>query len=145
MKYIAYNTTLDVKTLIKEEQINKANTERQKRLEFENNKKRLLPYVLQYLHYLTELHNNVILKCVYAGRYLNNVRIIGQYQGILSIKYVIEKYTTDIWFADNGASYRCIAFEPIISNKAVKIWLNDAPGKYVHNKELEYSMTGHGS
>ena len=144
MEFIAYNTNLDVKSLIKEKRNNKEIADNKKATEFKENKKRLLPYVLQYLHYMVELHNSIVIKNTFAcGDYRSNVRItsIRDNSDKIDLQETLDKYTNDCFFKDNGATYECNMFGSIIG-KNPKIWLNSRKGCHVANPNLEYSMTG---
>lgn len=145
MEYIAYNTSLDIKTLVQNKQQARTQHLEQKAADFIENKKRLLPYVLKYLHYLTDLHNSVVINsCFAGGDYRRNVRImsINPDKGKLELAKVIEEYAADFHFGDNGASYQCNLFKPII-REGLKIWLH-VPGKFEYRRDMEYTCHGNG-
>lgn len=145
MEFIAYNTTLDIQTLVKAAQNDRARQISETNEKFVENKRQLLPYVLKYLHYLTDLHNSVVIKSCYADEnYRTNIRIMRLDDKMLDISKVIQDYTKDFYFENNGATYSCNMFRPVICREVPIIWLNSRHGCYVNNSSLEYSMTAGG-
>lgn len=143
MDFIAYNTTLNIKTLVKNKQEEKSNKEDAKQREFEENKKKLLPHVLKYLHYLAELHNEIVIKNAFVENYCNNIRATSGMSNAnpVEIDDVLEKYTADHFFSANGLCWECNMFKPVATRYAPKIWLN--AGKLVQaTPNLPYSMSG---
>lgn len=141
MEFIAYNTALDIKTIISQsKQTDKAEKDA-KNAEFDRNKKQLLPFVLRYLHYLTELHNSHVVKnCFVSGDYRTNIRATSLNDHTLQLQDVLEQYTQDCFFKDNGAVWQCNLFH-VVGKQSPKIWLHTV-GKFQATPHLGYSMTG---
>jgi len=142
MEYIAYNTTLNIKTLIKEKKTDIQSAKDEEQRIFDANKKKLLPFVLTYIHYCVEVHNSIVLKN--ACGYVNTRAINGLDNAPkLNLQKTLEEYTKDCFYSDMGSTWKCHMFHFKTVNTP-QIWLNNPIGtsKFVATPHLEYSMTG---
>ena len=136
MEIIAYNTSLDISSLLKnEDKVEKCRLDF-KRREFENNKKALLPFIFKYIHYLVEINNGSIIKS-YQGH--ENARLCSIGGRKLDLTECLELAANNCHFQDNGALWE---WDAHIFNGSTKIWLNNGVGKHVATPEHKYSMGG---
>lgn len=113
------------------------NREREDRIKEEGmeNKKKLLKYVLPLMHGIFAIHNN---KCIKAN-YSSSGR-----DGFLGYSKInIEEEIQRIASSGEGLSwsnnFTCFSYH-ISGRRGFKIWLH-VEGNYVHNRNMEYSMT----
>ena len=140
MEFIAYNTSLDVKTLIKNKIEHQEFVKEQDRRIFEANKRKLLPYILKYAHYIVELNNNIQYnECYYGQQYMRPFSLRGDK---LVLDEVIKVFTADYNFSKKGSLWSCNLITLIKTEvNHPTIWLNTS-FNHVYNKNMEYSMTG---
>ena len=131
IKTVAYPVRKDLTQLLQgkvSEHINKKEREKE---EFERNKATLLPYVLEYVHSLCELHN---MKCdrgqVFGGKYLGPLGY-GKRDIDKEIRDAVE---VDAYWSADGKVFKNISLK-------VHIWLN-CKKLVVNTPNLPYSMTG---
>ena len=141
MEYVGYKVKLNVGNLLTETLTELEEKEGKRIRTFNENKRKLLPHVCTFLHYLAELHNSVEwcdsgVVCVRP----NSVR--GQFTRdiIDNVEEFIQDKTTDSHFGDNGRLYQFCSIGLI---DEVKIWLN-VDGKYNNTPNLEYSVSCNG-
>jgi hypothetical protein len=102
------------------------------------NKKRLLKFVLPYVHSVFELHNHKCLKTSTAigGR----VGLLGHNKINVQekIDYIVNTDSRHVW-SNNFQTFTFINNE-INMKQVVKIWLNSREGAFKATPHLEYSL-----
>lgn len=101
--------------------------------EFERNKRKLIPHIAEFVHYLVEINNTIII-----APYNSNVqhRLLGLNNGDLDFQEVVESLCQNYNFSDGG-----LVWEVRVSTKRIAIWLNH-PKKHRATPHLPYSVTG---
>jgi len=128
MNYIAYNTTLDLKTLVTDKKQQLQNDRTEKAAAREANIKKLLPLVLKYIHYMVELNNNDDM--VINTNKHRNTRLMRYTGEKLDLQQTIERYTSDHFFDTIGGKWECNLFVPQTVVSRVIIWLPMNPYFY---------------
>jgi hypothetical protein len=140
MKYIAYNTTLDIKTLIETTENDYTNKKAEEIRIFNENKEQLLPHVLALLHYLVTFHNEYEhprLLTTHGGE-RNGARLLDTLYGKkIDMADYLATYTKDNYFSTNGGYWDC-------GSLSVRIWLNK-DSVFVYNSKLPYSIIANGA
>lgn len=135
---IHYAINLDKLIKIKNDKADKDKAEKERFYrEGIENKKRLLKFVLPYVHSVFELHNHKCLKTSTA---------IGGKIGLLGcnkinvqerIDYIVNTENNHVW-SNNFQTFTFINNE--INNREIKIWLNSREGSFKATPNLEYSL-----
>ncbi len=136
--------TIDIKNLLKvqdqQSQINDFK-EREKEREGFENKKRLLKYVLPFMHGVYALHNNKCNRCrVYKTTFnpegVNGLLGNDKVDIDEKLDYIVNTDSHHVW----KNNYQ--TFTTKIGGKDITIWLNSREGAHKATPRLEYSMTG---
>lgn len=131
IKTVAYPVRKDLTQLLQNKISEHIDKKEQEMQEFERNKAALLPYVLEYVHSICELHN---MKC---DRRSNHC---GKYAGLLGYgkrdidKEIRNAVEVDAYWSADGKVFKNTSLK-------VHIWLN-CKGLVVNTPNLPYSMTG---
>ena len=128
MEIIAYNTTLDIKNLLCVEDKKVKQTIIDKQRKFEANKKKLLPYVFKYVHYLVELHNN------------SNINVLNGNGTYISLEDALTEVAQDCHFNENGDTWKHLKFGAFGTRGM--IWLNVKPNVCA-TPHLDYSLVAY--
>lgn len=139
MEILHYSINIDkLKNIQKQQTIQNSVEEENIKLQGTKNKKRLLKYVLPFVHSILELHNN---KCKLA-----NYSTTGR-DGLLGYSKVdIQKELEHIVNTDNHLTwqnnYQTFTFinRTVNNTRNLKIWLNSRDGCHKSTPNLEYSM-----
>lgn len=131
IKTIAYPVRKDLGQLIKDKTIDHQNEEKRKKEEFESNKQKLLPYVLEFVHSIYELHN---MRCTktdrLGGKYLG---VLGYGKQDVNVKIAKIVNEDNLW-GDCGRVFKC-------ASTKIHMWLNCSQ-KFKATPNLPYSMVG---
>lgn len=131
--------TVDIKHLLliqdNQTQINDF-AKREKERQGIENKKRLLKYVLPFMHGVYALHNNKCNKRNYSTTGSDGLLGYSKVDIDEKLNYIAKSDSHHMWL-DNYQT-----FKTKIKNKEIKIWLNSREGAHQSTPRLPYSMTG---
>ena len=128
---------LDVKSLVNDLVSENKKKEKLRLDERSENIKRLMPYVIDYLRYVVDLHNSIVIKsCAIGGQYLNNIRATIKSKDLIDADEIVKQYTEDFYFNKiNGGSWECNLFH-IRSEKSPTIFLTDVENRYLKDNPI---------
>ena len=131
--------TVDIKHLLQvqdqQTQINDFKERERERQGIEN-KKRLLKYVLPFMHGVYALHNNKCKKTMNSITGSEGLLGLSKKDIDKELDYIVRTDFHLMW-SDNYQT-----FKTKIKNKEIKIWLNSRGGAFKSTPHLPYSMTG---
>ena len=136
--------TIDIKNLLKVQDQQTEINDLAKEQRTNNgiaNKKRLLKYVLPFMHGLYAIHNNKCTKTWDSSSGSRGLLGLDKEDIEKNLDYIVNTDSHHTW-EDNFASFK---YRFIGSNKEIKIWLNRSvcgKTKFANTPKLEYSMTG---
>ena len=131
--------TVDIKHLLQvQDQQTHINDfkEREKERQGLENKKRLLKYVLPFMHGVYALHNNKCKKTMNSITGSEGLLGLSKKDIDKELDYIVRTDFHLMWL-DNYQT-----FKTKIKNKEIKIWLNSRGGAHKATPHLPYSMTG---
>lgn len=140
MEILYYSINIDKLKTIQEQQTTQNREE--KRIKEEQgllNKKRLLKYVLPFVHSVFELHNNKCNLDYNTSTGKRGLLKINKIDIQKELDFIINTDLHLIW----SNNYQTFTFLDEINGKNIKIWLNSRDGCHVSTPNLEYSMTSH--
>ena len=131
--------TVDIKHLLQvqdqQTQINDFK-EREKERQGIENKKRLLKYVLPFMHGVYALHNNKCKKTRDSSTGSEGLLGLSKKDIDKELNHIVKSDFHLMWLNNYQT------FKTKIQNKEIMIWLNSRGGAHKSTPHLEYSMTG---